>query len=142
MGGSSNPRPRSEQLKTTQLDVTPAAELRANSAAFFKAAKTSLEQVPPRPPSEPHPRPRPMLAPLTSLRPPPPRNQPPQALHQPAAPLGETQQAELKALTRVCVANTVFIASLPPEPKPGASAKMGFSAHPHFPVFTLAAPKA
>ena len=64
-----------------------------------------------------------------------------QALQQPAAPLGEAQQAELKQLMRVCVANTVFIASLPAEPPPGATAKMSFSANRHFPVFSLETPK-
>lgn len=64
-----------------------------------------------------------------------------QALQQPAAPLGEAQQAELKQLMRVCVANTVFIASLPAEPPAGATAKMSFGANRHFPVFSLETPK-
>ena len=34
-----------------------------------------------------------------------------QAIQQPATPLGETQAAELKALLRVVVTNTVFTAS-------------------------------
>ena len=64
-----------------------------------------------------------------------------QALQQPAAPLAEAQVAELKQLMRVCVANTVFIASLPAEPPPGATAKMSFGANRHFPVFSLETPK-
>ena len=60
-----------------------------------------------------------------------------QATQQPAAPLAAAQTAELKALLRVTITNTVFTASLPAAPPHGKKVKISFSAHPHFPVFSL-----
>lgn len=61
-----------------------------------------------------------------------------QAMQQPCVPLGEAQTAELKALLRVTITNTVFTASLPAEPPAGKKATLSFSAHAHFPTFALA----
>lgn len=61
-----------------------------------------------------------------------------QATQQPAvSPLAEAQAAELKALLRVTITNTIFTTSLPATPPPGKAVKISFSAHPHFPVFSL-----
>ena len=61
-----------------------------------------------------------------------------QATQQPAvSPLAEAQAAELKALLRVTITNTIFTTSLPAAPPPGKKVKISFSAHPHFPVFSL-----
>ena len=64
-----------------------------------------------------------------------------QAMQQPAAPLAEPQVAELKALLRVTITNTVFSASLPDETPPGKKVQMSFGVHPHFPTFALAEDK-
>jgi hypothetical protein len=53
------------------------------------------------------------------------------------SPLAEAQAAELKALLRVTITNTIFTTSLPATPPPGKAVKISFSAHPHFPVFSL-----